>query len=157
VDWTVDAGDIIAAMAALISILSAGVAFKALDENKKIFLRQNIIALHEAWKSINSINPALPNPHDVAAAVGAMSLTASLWNHDALEKGVLIDSYWPVFDELYGTLSSLKNPIPLLNRSGVSYLTEDIVKAHTSMAADAKKRSSVKARVEGEKDATARV
>jgi hypothetical protein len=157
VDISADAGDVIAAMAALISILSALVAFKALDDNKKIFLRQNIIALHEAWKGIRSIDPVHPDPEDVTAAVSAMSLTASLWNHDALEKGVLSDSYWPVFEELYKTLSGLKQPIPLLNRSGVSFLTDDIFKAHASMAAYADKRGPRKERLEDARDEVAPV
>ncbi|TAI48461.1 hypothetical protein [Flagellimonas allohymeniacidonis] len=128
----------------IFSLLVAGLAFAearsanriALDANKaniKMFKRQGIIELHFAWTDINEIDPEnLISPH-VVKAINALSLTSSLWNHDALEKAVIYQSYWNNFKQLYETLVDLDKSPPGKSEKCSELITEDIRRAYNSM------------------------
>lgn len=123
----------VAVISILISIISIFLAGRASNLNKNMFKRQGVIDLHMAWQGMNEINKDNPITPDVIRAVNALTLTAALWNHDVMEKIILYQSYWPIYQKLYEQLDSIDKPLPGVNRSGKDYLTSEIKKAYTEM------------------------
>ncbi|NJL58489.1 MAG: hypothetical protein HC887_01385 [Desulfobacteraceae bacterium] len=104
----------------------------ALDEQIKMFKRQGLIELHHIWTNTSDIdldNIVVP---DVIQIVNALTLTASVWNHDVIEKEIIFQNYWTLFKEHYETLHSDKI-LPGKNRKCRSFLTPDISKAYSAM------------------------
>jgi hypothetical protein len=86
-----------------------------------------------AWTDIRRIDPENLITPDIVRAVNALSLTASLWNHDVIEKPILYQSYWNNYRELYDTLYSI-NKIPLgQTKTCKSLLTQEITTAYIGM------------------------
>lgn len=91
--------DIIALCSALFAALSAGAALfglklsrdalteagEATATSKDIARRQGVIELHMAWQGVNNIDVSNLIGPDVINAANAISLTATLWNHDVVE------------------------------------------------------------------------
>ena len=91
---------------------SANAANTANDLMERISKRVGVIELHHAWHGVcrfDQNNPVFP---DAINAANALDLTASLWNHDVLEKEILYQSYWKPFKEIYNTLSQCQLLIP---------------------------------------------
>lgn len=83
-----------AILALAVSIVAVFLSGRANNTNKNMFRRQGVIDLHMAWLDIKEIdNKCLIGP-DIIKAVNALSLTASLWNHDVIEKSILYQTYW---------------------------------------------------------------
>ncbi len=115
---------------ALISIFTAG---KALNTNKNMFKRQGVIDLHMAWNGVNEIDPSNLNTPDIVNAINAMTLTASLWNHDVIEKPILYQSYWDAYKDLYDTISSCASPVPGIHKRCDRLITKEITRAYEDM------------------------
>lgn len=122
-----------AAISTLLSMISIFIAGKASNLNKKMFKRQGIIDLHMAWHGVNDIDLEKPICPDIIKAFNALELTSSLWNHDALEKIILYQSYWEPFRNIYDKLYHYTSNIVGLNKSGKSLLTREITKAYEDM------------------------
>jgi hypothetical protein len=106
---------------------------RSAELTKKMFLRQGVIDLHMAWQSVSDLNPNDPVVPDVVRAAGALSLTASLWNHEVVDKIILYQNYWVMFDTLFRRLDGWEKPIPHLKTPGKALLTREIRKAHKEM------------------------
>lgn len=65
-----------------------------------------------AWQGINDIDENNLIGPDVVKAVNALSLTASLWNHDVIEKSILYQTYWISYKDLYDTLNGINKLVP---------------------------------------------
>lgn len=117
----------------ILSIVSLFLAGYACNINIKMFKRQGVINLHEAWKGVNEIDKDNIITDDVVKANNALSLTASLWNHDIIEKAILYEQYWPAYQQLYEQLDSIKTVVPKTNRSGQSYITSVMKKVYKEM------------------------
>jgi len=115
------------------SCVAAYIAYQSNQSNKEIAKRQNIIDLHAQWSSVNDIDLNKIVIPDVVRAVNALSLTASLWNHDVIVKSVIYQSYWEPYRTLYDKLYGCNQEIEGLNRTGRSMMTTDISKAYHSM------------------------
>lgn len=139
--------DTIAIVSAAISLLSgigaivsASIAFKALDvakevssDNKKMFKRQGVIELHMAWQGVNMLDMSQCITPDIVRAVNALALTASLWNHDIIEKSILYQTYWGAYKELYDSLENSTTTAPGLPKRCRDYITPDMTKAYEDM------------------------
>ena len=135
-----DVSDVIASISAVISVGSVTVAFiavRASDRFSKLIVqiakRQGIIDLHVAWSDIHQINCKSSKPVHIAKAVNALGLTATLWNHDVIEKSILYQNYWESFKDIYDELYKSKGVIPSLNKTGHDLLTKEIKRAYGGM------------------------
>ena len=52
-----------------------------------------------SWNNVNDIDVKNLIGPDIVKAVNALSLTASLWNHDVIEKTILYQTYWGSYKE----------------------------------------------------------
>ncbi len=136
--------DVAALIISILAVLFTGLSYaeskaantnakNANRTNKKMFKRQGIIDLHMAWNDIKEINPDKLITSDIVRAVNALSLTASLWNHDVIEKAVLYQSYWKNYQKLYETLVSLDKKVPGKSETCKELISSDIKKAYESM------------------------
>ncbi|QCW99898.1 hypothetical protein FGM00_07215 [Aggregatimonas sangjinii] len=112
---------------------SNAIAERATSTNKKIAKRQGVIALHMAWADIHDIDPNNLITSHVVKAINALSLTASLWNHDVIEKSILYQSYWQAYKELYDQLICIDTKLPGKGKSCKDCISEDIKKAYRLM------------------------
>ena len=101
--------------------------------NKNIAKRQGVIDLWLAWQNVNEINPKQLIGPDVHKAANALSLTAALWNHDAVEKEILVQMYWASFSELYDVLKGSTDQVPGYAKRCRDFITDDISKAYSEM------------------------
>lgn len=129
--------EIISALAAgialVISIVSVYMAGHASNINKKMFKRQGIIDLFMAWQGVSNIDGENLIGPDVVKAANALGLTATLWNHDVIEKIVLYQSYWEPYRNLYDSLYNINNIVPGHNKTCKDMLSSDMTKAYEDM------------------------
>jgi hypothetical protein len=124
---------IISGLSMIMSIIAAYFAGRANSINKNIFKRQGVIDLHMAWQGINDVDPVDLVGPDIIKAVNALSLTATLWNHDVIEKSILYQSYWGSYKDLYDKLYNLDVLVPGLKKTCRSLMTPEIKKAYKGM------------------------
>ncbi len=103
------------------------------ETEKNIARRQGVFELHNAWKDLNDIDTNAYITPDIVSAINALSLTASVWNHDALEKEIIYQSYWQVYRNFYEKINIMDSVLPGCNYSPKSKITSDITKAYTEM------------------------
>ena len=119
--------------ALIISLIALFLAGRANNLNIKIFKRQGVIDLHMAWHGVNDIDQNNLVGPDVINAVNALSLTASLWNHDVIDKEILYQSYWGSYKEIYDKLYNLDILVPGLKKTCKVLMTAEIRKAYRGM------------------------
>lgn len=124
---------VLAGLSLLVSFVAVFLAGLANSTNKRMFKRQGVIDLHMAWQGVSEIDPKNLITPDIVKAVNALSLTASLWNHDVIEKPILYQTYWNSYRELYDTLYSINDLVPGQRRTCKSLLTNEITKAYIGM------------------------
>ncbi len=124
---------VLAAIAAIISIVAVFLAGRANSLNKNMFRRQGVIDLHMAWQGINHVDKNNLIAADIVRSVHALALTASLWNHDIIEKNILYQTYWTPYKELYEEIYSIDALIPGHKRTCKSLITTEIQKAYEGM------------------------
>lgn len=103
------------------------------NEVKVDMWTQGVIDLHMAWTDIKEIDKNNLIGPDIIRAVNAMSLTASLWNHDVIEKSILYQTYWNSYRDLYDTLNNINELVPGHKRTCRSLITNEITKAYEGM------------------------
>lgn len=136
---------ILAAIAAAISLIAVFVAGRANSLNKNMFRRQGVIDLHMAWQGINHIDRNNLIAPDIVRSVNALALTASLWNHDVIDKNILYQTYWTPYKELYEEIYSIDELVPGHKRTCRSLITTEIQKAYEGMrTADLKQVTQTK-------------
>ncbi|SFR65194.1 hypothetical protein [Maribacter stanieri] len=109
------------------------IAENANRTNIKMFKRQGVIDLHMAWSDIYDIDEDnLITPH-IVKAINALSLTASLWNHDVIEKPILYQSYWMPYKKLFDQIDSIDKLVPGKQEKCKDLLSRDIKKAYSGM------------------------
>ena len=86
-----------------------------------------------AWHGVNDIDQNNLVGPDVINAVNALSLTASLWNHDVIDKEILYQSYWGSYKEIYDKLYNLDILVPGLKKTCKVLMTAEIRKAYRGM------------------------
>jgi hypothetical protein len=106
---------------------------KSAELTKKMFMRQGVIDLHMAWQGVADLDPNNIVVPDFVRAVNAVSLTATLWNHSIIERVILYQNYWRIFDTLFRRLDSWEKPLPHLKVPGKEFLTAEIRRAHKEM------------------------
>lgn len=124
---------ILASLSLFISFGAVFLSGRANMTNKKMFKRQGVIDLHMAWQDIKEIDKDNLIGPDIVRAVNALSLTASLWNHDVIEKSILYQTYWTSYQDLYDTLNNIKELVPGHKRTCKSLMTIEITKAYEGM------------------------
>jgi len=129
--------ELISILVAIISLGFSGIALfqsgKANRTNKNMFKRQGVIDLHMAWQNVNDINPDDLVGPDIVKAVNALSLTATLWNHDVIEKSILYQTYWSPYRDLYDKLINLDKLVPGHKKTCRSLITNEIQTAYEGM------------------------
>lgn len=103
------------------------------EVSKQIAKRQGVIDLHEAWKGINHIDCHRQSGPEVVKSVNALALTASLWNHDVIEKVIIYQTYWDPYRELYDECTNCDKTVPGLKKSCKDLITSEITKAYEEM------------------------
>ncbi|MBI5214682.1 MAG: hypothetical protein HY960_02910 [Ignavibacteriae bacterium] len=134
---TADFISAVSAGAAIISLIFSSIALimagKSYNTNKKMFKRQGVIDLFMAWSGVNEIQISNLITPDVVKAVNALALTATLWNHDIIEKEILYQTYWIPYKDIYDTLQSSSKLVPGINRKCRDLLTSEIIRAYQDM------------------------
>lgn len=105
---------------------SVEIAKKTMETNVALFKRQGVFELHKAWNELEPIETSNPNAQKVAKAVNILDLTASLWNHDIIEKEIIYQSFWNSFKPVYDTVNSISKPIENWGKTGPELLSSDI-------------------------------
>ena len=127
----------VAAGAAVLSLILSAIALfvsgRATATTKNIARRQGVIDLYKAWEGVNDIDASKPITPDIVRAANAISLTASLWNHDVIEKQILFESYWPAYRDLYDSLYGMTGLIPGKKVSGRSLVSSEMTKVYAEM------------------------
>ncbi|QDH78740.1 hypothetical protein FKX85_06695 [Echinicola soli] len=123
----------VAGISLAISLIAVFLSGKANNTNKNMFRRQGVIDLHMAWQDISEIDKDNLIGPDIVKAVNALSLTASLWNHDIIEKNILYQTYWTSYKDLYDTLININDLIPGQKKTCRSLMTAEITKAYEGM------------------------
>ena len=124
---------VIASLALIVSGIAVYLSGAANNTNKNMFRRQGVIDLHMAWQGISEIDDSNLIGPDIVKAVNALSLTASLWNHDVIEKSILYQTYWASYKDLYDSLNSINKLVPGHKKTCRSLLTSEITKAYEGM------------------------
>lgn len=124
---------VIAAIAAILSLIAVFVAGRANSINKNVFRRQGVIDLHMAWQGINHIDKDNLVAAEIVRSVNALALTASLWNHDVIDKNILYQTYWTPYKEIYEEIYSIDALVPGHKRTCKSLITNEIQKAYEGM------------------------
>lgn len=139
-----DTSDIIALIALIISGISATTAISSarsskfsMDRNKEItigiFKRQGVIDLFETWHNINRIDPNEIIAQDVINVVSALELTAAFWNHNIVEREIILQTFFDAYVRSYDSLKKITTLIPGLNSTGEALLTDPLERAYTEM------------------------
>jgi len=105
----------------------------ALESNRlnvDFFKRQGVIDLHMAWRAVNELNPDKLVGPDVNLAANALDLTASLWNHDVMEKEILYQSYWDSYRLLFETLKGCDKLVPGYKKKACDFITPAVELAY---------------------------
>lgn len=128
----------ISAGAALVSTVVSIVALyktgKTEGRSLEMFRRQGVIDLHMAWAGVNSLNATALIGPDVQRAANALSLTASLWNHDIVDKVILYQSYWEAFRDLHDFLKTNANlQVPGYAKTCRDFLSPEVEKVYEEM------------------------
>ena len=121
------------AISAVVSVIALFMAGKASNLNKRMFKRQGIIDLHMAWKGTNIVDPKNPIAQDVVNGVNALDLTASLWNHDVIEKDILYQSYWLPFKDFYEAIRYSDTLVPKINKKLRELITPEVELVYDQM------------------------
>lgn len=100
---------------------------------RNMFKKEKVIDLWLAWKGVNTVDPPKLITPDVVSAVNALDLTASIWNHDIMEKEILIQSYWPTFRDLYDVLYNCNEMPPGIKKTCRDCITPDMTRAYEEM------------------------
>lgn len=124
---------IIASLALFVSLVAVFLSGRANNTNKNMFRRQGVIDLHMAWQGISEIDRENLIEPDIVKAVNALSLTASLWNHDVIEKSILYQTYWTSYRDIYDTLININELVPGHKKTCRSLMTNEITKAYEGM------------------------
>lgn len=125
----------ISGFAVLVSLGSMFVAGRASSSNVKMLKRAGVIELYAAWQGVSSVNRTAPVTVDAVKAANAIALTASLWNHDVIEKAVLHQMYWEPYRDIYDSLYSIVEVLPGHTKTGKAMITSDMSKAYRDMDA----------------------
>lgn len=130
----------VSAGAAVLSVFLSAKAFiragKAQAANKDMFKRQGVIDLHMAWQGVNAIDTADTDKiiaKDVEKASNALSLTATLWNHDIIDKQILYQLHWDDYKELYETLNGSSKIVDGYNKRCKDFISSYMSKAYEGM------------------------
>lgn len=110
----------------------------ALESNRlnvDFFRRQGVIDLHMAWRAVNELNTDKLIGPDVNLAANALDLTASLWNHDVMEKEILYQSYWDSYRLLFETLKGCDKLVPGYKKKACDFITSAVELAYERMKA----------------------
>ena len=124
---------ILASLSFIVSLIAVFLSGKANNTNKNMFRRQGVIDLHMAWQDIPEIDKENLIGPDIVKAVNALSLTASLWNHDVIEKSILYQTYQTSYKDLYDTLININELVPGHKKTCRSLMTNEITKAYEGM------------------------
>lgn len=126
---------IIAAFAAFFAYRMLKLNERVIEQSANISRRQGVIDLHHTWSDIKKIEFDKSTRESIAKAKGALSLTATLWLHDIIEKEILRQNYWESFDALFQIFNNYDQVIEGFNRTGKQMLTNEIKRAHNEMNA----------------------
>jgi hypothetical protein len=126
-------------LSAITSQKSANAAEQSLEAAKlsaqaniAMFKRQGVIELHATWREIHQINPLEPITPHVVDAANALELTASMWNHDIIEREILYQLFWGRYRLIYASMNS-GTPVPGLDAKLWDMLSAPVTKAYREM------------------------
>jgi len=117
----------------VVSTVALACSGYAIVVSKNVARRTGVIDLHNAWNGVNDLDPTQMIGPDVRSAVNALELTATVWNHDVIEKNIVFQSYWEDFKRLYDVLLQCHTAIPGYRKTGNEFLTPNIRKAYHQM------------------------
>ncbi len=98
-----------------------------------MFKRQGIIDLHMAWRGVNELDTDNLIAPDVNNAANALTLTASLWKHDVIEKIILYQSYWFDYKRLYEVMKGCHKIVPGYSKKCSEFILPEMDKAFEQM------------------------
>lgn len=123
-----------AIVSTIVSIVALYKAGKTEGRSLEMFRRQGVIDLHMAWTGVNGLSATAPVGPDIQRAANALSLTASLWNHDIIDKVILYQSYWEAFRDLHDFLKTNANlQVPGYSKTCRDFLSPEVEKVYEDM------------------------
>jgi len=121
------------------AITSANAAERSLEASRQsmrisiaMFKRQGVIELHATWRDIHGIDQLKPITPHVVDAANALELTASMWNHDIIEREILWQLFWGRYQHIYDTMNS-SAPVPSLHTTLRNMISAPVTKAYQEM------------------------
>jgi hypothetical protein len=108
-------------------------ATRSADMQIRMFQRQQVIDVFRAWSTVPAIDGTALQASDAARAANVLELTATLWNHDIVDKEILCQNYWIPFRDIYDRLYSIHSVIPGGTKTGREYLSNETEHAYSEM------------------------
>ena len=106
---------------------------RSLTLDREISRRQQVLLLYDVWKPVRGIDcNNLIGPH-VVTAVNALTLTATAWNHDIIDRTILIQTYWPSFEQVFEQLWQCAETAPGQKRACQDLLSRQVQIANSQM------------------------
>ena len=106
---------------------------KGIETSVKIAHRQGVIDLSKAWEGTSMLSDPIIVP-DLVKAVNALSETATAWNHDIIDRLIIIQLYYDSFCRIYEFIEAKREElVPTLSKNFRMLLSSDIQKSYYDM------------------------
>jgi hypothetical protein len=96
----------------------------------------HVFNLHKSWEGINEIDCDRLIGPDVTNAVRAMTITASSWLNDLVEKKIILENHFEDFELLYGELMRCDKIVPGFEKRDLKcrdFISEEMKRAYEQM------------------------
>ena len=97
-----------------------------------------VFELHKSWEGVNEIDPERLIGPDVTRAARAMTITASSWLNNLVDKKVIIQNHFEDFELLYNAMVSCKHIVPGFEKRKTickDFISEEMKKTYEEMKA----------------------
>lgn len=95
-----------------------------------------VFELHESWDGVNEIDCGNLIGPDVTKAVRAMTITATSWLNNLVEKEIIMQNHFEDYETLYKELTTCDKIVPGFERKKLKckdVISSEMMKAYTEM------------------------
>ncbi len=97
---------------------------------------EHMFKLHDSWNGVNEIDCERLIGPDVTNAVRAMTITASSWLNELVDKEIIIQNHFEDFETLYTELMSCNKVVPGFEKKALKckdFISKEMEKAYSEM------------------------
>ena len=97
---------------------------------------EHVFKLHDSWNDVNEIDCDRLIGPDVTTAVRAMTITASSWLNELVDREIIMQNHFEDFETLYTELISCNKVVPGFEKKGLKckdFLSKEMEKSYSEM------------------------